>query len=452
MKCRKAMSLLTAGILCISAPLSVQAASYEEELAQLQAMQEANESNLAQTQQNISDLEGKKQELENYLSELSSQYEQLTGGVEELALQAGEKEEELKLVKEQLEQARQDEQKQYEAMKLRMVYMYEKGGSTYLEQLFSCENLADFLNRAEYIQQITDYDRNMLKKYEETKALIAQQEEQIEQEVESINALRTEGSAKQQAVRDLVASTNESIFSYAQQIAANEEEAQVLLAQVAQAEDHVNSLILASQQTQQYQESQEDTSEDAAALENASLYPPDYNPEEDTLESSSSGMNSEVTVETEYPEYQAEQAYSYGQAQEDTYMDEYSESQETEQDIYQDSYSDYQEAEYEEPAQSTEESTGGQGTYLGTFTLTAYCGCAQCCGAAGQPTASGVMPTAGHTVAMAGVPFGTQLLINGMVYTVEDLGTPYGHVDIYFDSHDAALAFGLQSAEVYQLN
>ena len=53
---------------------------------------------------------------------------------------------------------------------------------------------------------------------------------------------------------------------------------------------------------------------------------------------------------------------------------------------------------------------------------------------------------------MAGVPFGTQLLINGTVYTVEDLGTPYGHVDIYCGSHSEALAFGLQSAEVYRLN
>ena len=71
--------------------------------------------------------------------------------------------------------------------------------------------------------------------------------------------------------------------------------------------------------------------------------------------------------------------------------------------------------------------------------LTGYCNCAQCCGTAGNATASGVMPTAGHTVAMAGVPFGTQLLINGTVYTVEDLGTPYGHVDIYCGSHSEEL-------------
>ena len=52
---------------------------------------------------------------------------------------------------------------------------------------------------------------------------------------------------------------------------------------------------------------------------------------------------------------------------------------------------------------------------------------------------------------MAGVPFGTKLLINGTVYTVEDLGTPYGHVDIYCGSHSEALSFGLQSADVYQV-
>lgn len=90
--------------------------------------------------------------------------------------------------------------------------------------------------------------------------------------------------------------------------------------------------------------------------------------------------------------------------------------------------------------------------YLGTFKLTAYCNCSTCCGQwAGGATASGAMPVAGRTVAMAGVPFGTKLLINGNVYTVEDRGTPYGHVDIYFNSHGEALNFGLQYADVYKV-
>lgn len=91
------------------------------------------------------------------------------------------------------------------------------------------------------------------------------------------------------------------------------------------------------------------------------------------------------------------------------------------------------------------------GDSLGYFKLTAYCSCPVCCGIwSGGPTASGVMPTENHTAAMAGVPFGTELIINGEIYTVEDRGTPYGHVDIYMESHEEALQFGVQYAEVFE--
>ena len=119
-----------------------------------------------------------------------------------------------------------------------------------------------------------------------------------------------------------------------------------------------------------------------------------------------------------------------------------------------DDYEDFDDDDYydDEDDYDEESSSRSGGTYLGSFTLTGYCNCAQCCGTAGNLTASGTWPTSGHTVAMGGVPFGTRLLINGQVYTVEDRGTPYGHVDIYFDSHSEALSFGLQYADVYQLD
>ena len=53
---------------------------------------------------------------------------------------------------------------------------------------------------------------------------------------------------------------------------------------------------------------------------------------------------------------------------------------------------------------------------------------------------------------MGGVPFGTKLSINGTIYTVEDRGTTYGHVDILMGSHAEALQFGLKYADVYHVN
>lgn len=48
------------------------------------------------------------------------------------------------------------------------------------------------------------------------------------------------------------------------------------------------------------------------------------------------------------------------------------------------------------------------------------------------------------------LPFGTKLNIGGKIYTVEDRGTPYGHIDIYMERHADAEEFGVRYADVYQ--
>lgn len=93
------------------------------------------------------------------------------------------------------------------------------------------------------------------------------------------------------------------------------------------------------------------------------------------------------------------------------------------------------------------------GECLGTFTITAYCGCSQCSGGH-NITASGTTPTEGRTIAAdtSILPFGTQVVIDGIVYTVEDCGSGVvgNHIDIFFASHDSALAFGRRSVKVYK--
>lgn len=104
-----------------------------------------------------------------------------------------------------------------------------------------------------------------------------------------------------------------------------------------------------------------------------------------------------------------------------------------------------------EDSAAEEQLENDAGKYLGNFKLTAYCNCAVCCGRwAGGPTASGKMPEQGRTIATGVLPFGTKLNIGGKIYTVEDRGTPYGHIDIYMENHADAQAFGVRYADVYQ--
>ena len=405
MRFKKIFAMLLTGIMTVSMPGAVFAASTEEQIADVQAQKEAAQAELAQQQSNMVSLESKKQELESYLEELNVQYTDLTNSVSELGIQAAEKEEQLKTLNTQLEEAKATADKQYQDMKKRIVYMYENGSASMLELLLSSEDLAQFLNRAENIAQISQYDRDMLAKYKALQADIKAQEEQAEEEAQNINELLAEKSAKQQEVQALTASTNENIQSYIYQISASQDEISALNTQISNADSSIYSLLQAAEAEKAAKEAQAAQEAEAAA------------------QSPGDGGN-----------YGTEESY-----------DDYSESES-------DSNQDADDSSESSDSSSEGGSSSSQGTYLGTFTLTAYCNCAQCCGTAGNLTASGTVPTAGRTVAMAGVPFGTQLLINGNVYTVEDLGTPYGHVDIYFNIHSEALAFGLQSAEVYRLN
>lgn len=102
-----------------------------------------------------------------------------------------------------------------------------------------------------------------------------------------------------------------------------------------------------------------------------------------------------------------------------------------------------------QPIESSPVTTSYSGYSLGTYRITHYCGCVSCNGSwAGSPTASGAYPVSGRTVAMADLPFGTKVEINGQIYTVEDRGIPSGCVDIYVGSHSEALNSGMYYAEV----
>lgn len=94
-------------------------------------------------------------------------------------------------------------------------------------------------------------------------------------------------------------------------------------------------------------------------------------------------------------------------------------------------------------------------TYLGPFLVTGYCSCAKCSGGHNY-TYSGTIPQPGHTLSadLSKFPIGTKLMINGVVYTVEDMGSGVdgSKVDIYFATHAEALAQGTQTEDVYLVN
>ncbi len=90
---------------------------------------------------------------------------------------------------------------------------------------------------------------------------------------------------------------------------------------------------------------------------------------------------------------------------------------------------------------------------LGVFRTTGYCPCYQCSEGWGRSTSTGAIAKSSHTIAVDPrvIPYGTKLMINGVVYTAEDRGggVKGNHIDIFFDNHAQTRQHGSRHQEVF---
>ena len=133
-----------------------------------------------------SELQGINQEILSLSEEISStemQVEILNG--------------EIARTEDSLAEAETNEQKQYDDMKTRIKYMYENGNATLLEMLFSAEDMADFLNKADFIENLSQYDRDALNELTDVHQQIEDQMKSLEEQQASMADLQDDLADKQ---------------------------------------------------------------------------------------------------------------------------------------------------------------------------------------------------------------------------------------------------------------
>lgn len=420
MKKKKLFSLVLATVLTAATVLPCYGASTKEKISNAQAEQAAAQSQLDSIQSRIDELNSKKGQSEEYLSELNQQLDDLQNRLQELQDQYDAKQNELVQIQADLEDAKAKEEEQYEAMKLRIQYMYENSsGNGYMAMLFSSKSISELISRAEYIQKISDFDRDLMQEYEDTVDQVKEKETQVQEEQAAIVELQQQSSDQQEAIQELYAAAYQELRTYSAELDDAKSSESALVDEINSKADAINDLI--RQAKEEEIAAQKKAEEEAAAAQQAA-----------------------AEAEAEAARVAAaEAANAAAKADTDTSSSSGSSS----------SDSSASPTTTGSPSASDTSSSSSSGTYLGRFKLTGYCSCSICTGQwSGGSTASGTTPTAGRTIAMGGVPFGTKLMINGQVYTVEDRGTAYGHVDIFCSSHSEALSFGVQYADVYQLS
>lgn len=194
------------------------------------------------TEQAIRDLEGLKSDTEAYVKKLDANLSALNGELEALAAQITDKEAVIEQTKVKLEEAKTVEARQYEAMKKRIKYMYEKGDSSYLDLLLQSRSMSELLNRSEYITQISLYDRKMLDKYVEVKEGIAADEAVLEAEHKELLGLQEQTQAKQDSVEKLVNEKSAELKRYEAQIDVKTAEATAYEKDIKAQEDAIKRI------------------------------------------------------------------------------------------------------------------------------------------------------------------------------------------------------------------
>lgn len=183
---KRILCLVMAAVIGFGSVGQVLAASSSE----VQKQQTETRNKLNQINKDIDAIESKKNQVRAQLSSLNAELVDTLLTLEVLEADLKRKQEEIDQAQKDYEKFKELEEQQYAAMKLRIQYMYEKGGSGYITMLIEAESISDLLNKADFVQEVSAYDDEKLTEYEETKEKVAEtkvilEEEQAElQEVE----------------------------------------------------------------------------------------------------------------------------------------------------------------------------------------------------------------------------------------------------------------------------
>lgn len=182
----------------------------EDEIAKVQKEQKELQSGISSYKKQLQDLKLQKANLTDYISQIDEALVELEQNITDLAHQIEAKELEIEGVKQNLAEAQEIRRQQYEAMKVRIRFMYEEGDSYALELIFSANGFADALNKADYIDSISEYDRNKLDEYILNEKLIETIQKELESQEELLKEqkLSLEEEKKEQEELQAIAEAN----------------------------------------------------------------------------------------------------------------------------------------------------------------------------------------------------------------------------------------------------
>lgn len=212
---KRILCILMICIMTFGSALSVFAETSQDVQKEKEKTQEA----LEEVNERVDDIEQQKQAVSEEIVVLDTELVDVLTSISICVDEIAAKEDEISVVKEELKQAQEDAVVQYENMKTRIRFMYEKGDSAYMAVLLEADSWPDMLNKASYAEELYSYDREMLNLYEETIQRISDYKTELEIEEADLITSKNELKEQQDYLENIINTKKQSVANFEDQLA-----------------------------------------------------------------------------------------------------------------------------------------------------------------------------------------------------------------------------------------
>lgn len=211
-------------------------------ISDLQNELNKNQSQLNSVNQQISNYKGAQADIGEEIEELDSEMVALLTDINLIEEAIADKEADIAQTQIEYDAAVADKEEQYESMKIRIQFMYEKGETSYLQLFFGAQSMSDMMNKANYVEELYEYDRTLLEQYEATVQQVAALQDTLEEEKSELETSKTELEEEQAYVEEVLAQKQQEYENYSVVLAKAKQEAAAYTAKIKQETAQIKKL------------------------------------------------------------------------------------------------------------------------------------------------------------------------------------------------------------------
>ena len=168
----------------------------------------------------IDELKEDKAEKQSEVNSLQEELKQILSKINGLEEDLVKKGEEIIQATDDLAAAEVREREQYEAMKLRIQYMYENGNQNFITALIESKDITELLNRVEYVSEVYDYDRELLTAYQNTVQQVEDLSVQLQNEMAQMEELHLSYEEQETSLNQIIADKSARISDFDRELSS----------------------------------------------------------------------------------------------------------------------------------------------------------------------------------------------------------------------------------------